>query len=103
MGNHLSELAHLSIEEFESIISATDLMGNPITPVLRGKLRQVLLTARIVVGVTRAPDPSPQTPGTIVVQAPPQPPPEPKDDDSEYVLERRRAPRLRCESQEDVR
>ena len=57
MGNHVSELAHLSIEEFENIIAPSDLIGNAITPVIRGKLRQVLLTARIIIGLTRAPDP----------------------------------------------
>ena len=62
--SHASELAHVSIEDYESIISARDLMGQIITPVMRGKLRQVLLSARIVIGVTRAPDP-------------PAPPPQP--------------------------
>mgnify|MGYP001145163880 CR=1 FL=1 len=49
MGNHVSELAHVSVEEYEGIISAPELMGNPIAPVLRGKLRQVLLTARVII------------------------------------------------------
>ena len=49
MGDHVSELARVSVEEYEGIISSPELMGNPITPVLRGKLRQVLLTARVII------------------------------------------------------
>ena len=68
--SHVSDLAHVSIFDYEAIISASDLMGHVITPVLRGKLRQVLLSARIVVGVTRAPDPPP---APTVIQAGPGP------------------------------
>ena len=48
--SHVSEPGHVSIEDYEAVISAGDLMGQIITPVMRGKLRQVLLSARIVVG-----------------------------------------------------
>ena len=53
--SHVSELAHVSIQDFEAIIGSGDLMGQVIIPAMRGKLRQVLLSARIIVGVTRAP------------------------------------------------
>ena len=46
-------------------------MGQIITPVTRGKLRQVLLSARIVVGVTRAPDPPAPPPQPTVISTGP--------------------------------
>ena len=67
---HVSAIAHISVAEFESIISAPEFLGIPVTPVIRAKLRQVLLSARICVAVVRAPDPPPQpAPSQVVVQA----------------------------------
>ena len=67
--SHVSELAHVSIQDYEAIIGSGDLMGQVITPVMRGKLRQVLLSARIIVGVTRAPDPPAAPPPPTIINA----------------------------------
>ena len=67
---HVSTIAHISVAEYETLISVPECLGHAVTPVMRAKLRQVMLSARICVAVVRAPTPPPQpTPPQIVVQA----------------------------------
>ena len=47
---HMGAISSVAISEQEDIIRAPNILGEPLTPVLRGKLRQVLLCCRIVVG-----------------------------------------------------
>ena len=54
---HVSSIAHISIPEYEMIIAPNDIMGHSVSPVMRSKFRQVLLSCRIITGVARAPDP----------------------------------------------
>ena len=76
---HMGAISSITISEHEDLIRGSTILEIPLTPVLRGKLRQVLLCCRIVVGVVRAPvEPAPAQaayPPTfspnIIVQAPP--------------------------------
>ena len=76
---HMGAISSVAISEHEDIIRSPTLLGEMVTPVLRGKLRQVLLCCRIVVGVIRPPpEPAPAAsayPPTfapnIIVQPPP--------------------------------
>ena len=68
---HLHSMAHITIEEYESMIMAPSLGSVRITPVHRSKMRQALLAARCAIGVIR---PSPE-PETVVQQPAPGTPP----------------------------
>ena len=65
--SHISTIAHTTIGEWEAMIASPDIMGQVLTPVLRSKLRQVLLCARIIVGVIKQPTPPPE-PKPVVVE-----------------------------------
>ena len=70
LGDHVSCIAHITPDEWEGIIGVHQIRGHPVNLIARAKLRQVLLSARIVVGVVRAP-PAPATPQAMTMQAPP--------------------------------
>ena len=76
---HMGAISSITSSDHEDVIRAGGILGVPLTPASRGKLRQVLLCCRIVVGVIRVPvEPAPsQAPypptfsPNIIVQAPP--------------------------------
>ena len=53
--DHVSAIAFVLPSEWETMVTGADIGGIPINFVLRAKLRQVLLSARILVGMVRAP------------------------------------------------
>lgn len=61
LSDHLSIIAHASVAEWEALISPPDIMGQPVTLALRSKLRQVLISARIVMRIN-VPPPAPAQP-----------------------------------------
>ena len=59
--DHVSSIAFVLPNEWESMVTGADIGGIPMNFALRAKLRQVLLSARILVGLVRAPA-APPTP-----------------------------------------
>ena len=51
--DHVSCIAHILPAEWEGMISALTLDGQPVSLIAKAKLRQVLLTARTIVGIVR--------------------------------------------------
>ena len=70
LGEHVSCLAHITPAEWETLIGGAHIDGHPINIIARAKLRQVLRSARIVVGVIHAP-PQPVAPQMSVTQPTP--------------------------------
>ena len=60
--DHVSTIAFVLPNEWETMVTGADIGGFPMNFALRAKLRQVLLSARILVGLVRAPA-APATPG----------------------------------------
>ena len=69
---HCSVLSYVTPEEWEQLLAAPDIGGVPLSIGMRSRLRQLLLAARIVTAVVRAPEapPEPAQPVTTIVQAP---------------------------------
>ena len=54
---HVSELSYITPAEWETMLANPSIQGVPLSIGMRGRLRQVLLSARICTGVIRAPAP----------------------------------------------
>ena len=65
VNDHLSVIAHTTVAEWESLIAPADLMGQSVTLALRSKLRQVLISARIVMRIN-VPPPMPTQQSQVV-------------------------------------
>ena len=50
---HLSTIAYITVDEWEVMINIPTLAGIPVTPVVRSKMRHLLLAARCVIAVIR--------------------------------------------------
>ena len=62
--DHVSTIAHILPSEWEGVIAEDNLIGQPISLVMRGRLRQVLISARAVIGIGRVNPPPTTTAGT---------------------------------------
>ena len=69
--SHISAMAVITVEEFEAMIGVANLGEVNVTPIFRSKMRQVLLAARCVVGIIRAPPEASRPASTSVAPATP--------------------------------